>query len=136
MANVKKAILKGPTGCIIAFYEQKDQYKLSTSGEIRQYISWDMDGTPYESEFFADVNVKWDGCSHFRFHGEDFPNDKDSYYHICGIHSYIDFMRMFVFAYEVMVEHVGIEQMDEKEEYRQLQKLNLLDGYTIEYDYN
>jgi hypothetical protein len=124
-------------GDVIAIFERDKNYKASIAGTIKKAIAWNDDGSPYETEFFANVSVKWDGCSHFWFCGEDY-NDKstdirDAYYHICGIDSYIDFMRILVFVYEIMVKHVGYNNILEKEEYEELKKLNLLDGYTIKY---
>jgi hypothetical protein len=44
-------------------------------------------------EFLTSFYIKWDGCSHFYFTGEDSLQHKeeenDSYYHICGAYSYI-----------------------------------------------
>jgi len=134
--NIREAKLIDKEGRVVATYIQTDKYEMSTSGEVRNTISW-CEGEIYNSEFFAHVNVKWDGCSHIRFYGEDYVDeesgDKDSYYHICGITSYIQFMRLLVFSYEIMIKHVGWENVLEKEEYGELSKLNLLDGYKIEY---
>ena len=134
---IKKAELIDNQGNVIATYEQNKNYELSISGTIKQTVSWNDDGSPYETEFFADISVKWDGCSHFWFYGQDCgdktDNEIDGYYHICGVDSYIDFMRILVSAYEIMVKHVGYEKILEKEEYEELKKLNLLDGYTIKY---
>lgn len=124
---------------VIATYEQTEDYEMSADGVIQEAVSWDGDsGEPCEIKFFAGVMVKWDGCSHINFYGEDYidkdSGDKDSYYHLCGVGSYINFMRLLVFAYEIMVEHVGYEKVLEKEEYEELKQLNLLKGYSITFE--
>ena len=121
---------------IIATYIQTDNYEVSLSGIVHIANSWEENGKPYETEFFADVIVKWDGCSHFYFYGEDYTKEneeKDSYYHICGVPYYIKFMRVMAFIYELMVNHVGYERILEKEEYDELKQLKLLDGFEIRY---
>lgn len=137
---VKSAkLIENDSGYAIATYEQSEEYELSADGIIREVISWDCDsGKQYETMFFANVTVKWDGCSHIRFYGEDYidqdTGDKDSYYHLCGVKPYINFMRLLVFAYEIMVEHVGYEKVLEKVEYKELKQLNLLKGYSIVFE--
>lgn len=131
----EKAYLKNEEGMVISVFTNRNSFDFAVSGEIEYVHSWDVDYKPIGSDFFASVTVKWDGCSHFTFLGEDYKDEKspDGYYHICGINNYIDFMRQLHFAYEVMVEIVGIERIDEKEELQELRKLGLLEGYTIEY---
>ncbi len=133
---MKKAILKDKDGYIQVVFELENIYQSAVSGTIKRTISWSIDKEPLEDEFFAELSVKWDGCSHFWFYGEDYIkefNNKDGYYHICGIGGYFNFLRTMHFAYEVMVDHVGINKIDEREELEDLRKLGLLDGYTIEY---
>lgn len=133
---VNKALLKDKDGLTIAVYEKDNtSYEVSTGGAIVRAFVWDEDGNPVETEFFAKLSVKWDGCSHFNFFGEDYHSgDKDSYYHICGVSNYIDFMRIMAFAYEIMVEHVGYDRIDEKEELENLRNLGLLKDYKIIYE--
>lgn len=130
---VNKAMLRDEEGKIIAIYEKDEiSYDLATSGTIKRVFSWDMSENPLESEFFAELSVKWDGCSHFWFKGEDYNSgDKDSYYHICGVYSYIDFMRTMVFAYEIMVKHVGEDRIDERTELKHLRALGLLEDCEL-----
>ena len=124
------------TNHVIATYTQTKNYDVSLYGEVKIVNSWEENGKPNETGFFADVTVKWDGCSHFYFYGEDYTKEneeKDSYYHICGVPYYIKFMRVLTFIYELMVKHVGYERILEKEEYEELKQLNLLEDFEIKY---
>src|SRR5690606_5864663 len=133
---MKKAILKDEDGYVKAIFQLENIYEFAVSGTVKRVFSWEIGGEPLEDELFAELSVKWDGCSHFWFYGEDYKkelNNKDGYYHICGISDYLGFLRTMHFAYEIMVNHVGINKIDEKEELEELRELGLLDGYTIEY---
>lgn len=124
---------------IIAYYNRKNDYPLSADGEIHIVTAWNLDDSPYHTDFFAEMFVKWDGCSHFYFYGDDYLNTKkaDSYYHICGAYDLVNHMRMLVFAYEVMVEHVGYSNVLEIGELEELRKLNLInEKYQIRYFYD
>ena len=52
------------------------------------------------AKFLTSFYIKWDGCSHFYFTGEDGlhqnEEDYDSYYHICGAYSYIVMINTFL----------------------------------------
>lgn len=139
MNDEKRAILKAELidtdeNQVVGIFTMSNHYPVSISGQLEQVISWEGDGQPYEKEYFASVTVKWDGCSHFHFTGED-RHDGDSYYHICGVGSYISHMRMLHFAYAIMVEYVGGADILEAYEYRMLQELGLLEGFEIKYTY-
>lgn len=139
MVNSAK-LIKDEDGYVIATFEQVNNYELSTDGVIREAVTWDGDtGDPIDTNFFARTNVKWDGCSHINFNGEKYIDTQlgegnRSYYHLCGVESYLNFMRLLVFAYELMVEHVGYENVLEKEEYEELKQLGLLKGYSIVFE--
>lgn len=46
-----------------------------------------------EVEFLAYAYIKWDGCSHWYFYGEDYVEDgADSYYHLCGQGGFLEFI--------------------------------------------
>lgn len=134
---IKKALLKDNDGNIISVFTMKKDHDTehSITGELEEVVSWEVSGEIYEKLLFAELYVKWDGCSHFWFNGQDSKNEEnlDSYYHICGIGGYLKFIRMLLFAYEVMVNHVGFDNIDEKEEFEELLESGMLDGYTIEY---
>lgn len=128
---------------IVAYYdvEEKDEY-YSVNGELHEATAWNEDGSPFSTLFFADAMIKWDSCSHFWFHGEshkmnnplnDEQEESDSYYHVCGLHNYLDFIRIMLFAHEVMVHFVGRDNILEKDELKYLRSLKLLDGYEIQY---
>lgn len=126
---------------VVAIFNRKTKASpYSIEGDIQIVTAWNAtDSVPYQTSYFANVFAKWDGCSHFYFYGGDYDNDKekDSYYHICGIPDYIQHMRMYVFIYEVMVEHVGYEKILEKEELDELRALKIInDKYKIRYFYD
>lgn len=138
-----KAELINKNGKIISIYKlnKKMINGNCVDGIISNVYSWDNEtGEPIDEHFFADAYIKWDGCSHFRFYGEDYVqtednkenNEIDSYYHICGIDSYMEFMRTMIFGYEVMIHHVG-NDFGEVKEYEKIKVLNLLKGYVIKY---
>lgn len=122
---------------VIAIFEVEEHNEYhSVSGNIFKVTSWDIEGAVGDTEFFANASVKSDGCSHFRFLGENHvPSEEDAnptlvgYYHICGIHSYVEFMVTLLFAYEVMTHFV--EQIDEVEELEQVRKMGILNAYSI-----
>lgn len=138
-----RAELKSDVGEILTVFELSEATETLVSGNIKHVINWESNGSPLYFEFFAHCLINWDGCSHFSFNGEDYieehGNETDShtnienYYHICGLNHYVRFMRTLAFAYEVMAHYVGIDKMLEKEKYKELKLLGLLNGYTISY---
>jgi hypothetical protein len=84
----------------ITLSEKSDWFE----GNLITHNGWLMDGTPCEDSnlFMADFIIKWDGCSHWYFHGEDHINDgeKDSYYHLCGASNYIQHIACLWFAWK------------------------------------
>jgi hypothetical protein len=93
-------------GLIVAIWKIKE-YPMNIDGKIYRVTEWGQNNNPIGFEFFADVCVKWDNCSHFRFFGQDYKddiklddeeNEKDSYYHICGCRDYIEFSSILYFA--------------------------------------
>lgn len=132
-----KAELIDRDECVKAIYELSTVNEASVIGNIYTICGWEIDfKTPIDKIFFAEAYIKWDGCSHFNFFGEDYTEgDKEtvnSYYHICGIYSYLEFMRTMLFGYEVMAHYVG-DNILEKEEYKEIKELNLLKEYSIRY---
>lgn len=112
---------------IASFNYTKESNRIE--GTVETAVGWSIDcGEAIESEYFADVTVKWDGCSHFEFKGQD---GVDSYYHICGINNYLLYIRVMAFIYEVMTKE--IENYNEVEEFEKFKKLNILESCSIEY---
>ena len=112
--------------------KDKDEYLDGTLWEI---YGWDADKNPSSYNFMADVGMKWDLCSHWNFYGEDYykfedgeETEKDSYYHICGAYSYINFMKAMSFVCEL--GKMNIECCDNKE-FDKVLSLNLLKGCKI-----
>ena len=89
-------------------------------GSLYYVIGTTLDNNPCDYEFITDACVKWDACSHFCFYGEGYDKfedgeelEKDSYYHICGGHNYLDFIRGIAFIYKLAKEN--IKKCDESE---------------------
>ena len=119
--------------------EQTNKYYLY--GDVYKIIGGEnilIEGKPvpeedeYDYEFVASFSIKWDMCSHWYFYGEDYNNgDCDSYYHLCGASSYIEFMQAIAFATEVA--KMNFELADDMEkEFNDITKLKLLEDCRIE----
>ena len=113
---------------IFEFRGKYDDYSLS--GQLYWIVGWDMNYTPMDYEFVADMSIKWDGCSHWYFNGMDYSEDNkeiDGYYHICGEECYIEFMQGIMFVYELAKKSIG--KFDNFKSYKR--KINLLEGCKI-----
>lgn len=89
-------------------------------GSLYYIIGTTLDNNPCDYQFITDAYIKWDACSHFCFYGEGYDKfedgeelEKDSYYHICGGHNYLDFIRGIAFIYKLAKEN--IKRCDESE---------------------
>lgn len=141
---MKQAKLIDENGYVVAVFIPNKDYTHAISGTMYEVVSWELNDEPMDVNFFANVSVKWDGCSHFYFYGSDYrkglvpyvyeekgnDKEKDGYYHICGFDSYLTHMKIMCFAYELMIRQLGTNSTN-GDEYEQLKKLNLLDGCEI-----
>ncbi|WPS85283.1 hypothetical protein SMD22_01260 (plasmid) [Brevibacillus halotolerans] len=134
--------LLDPMKRVVAIFipdERDAEYTSSLCGEIYEVISWDMDGTPNEFDFHSHFSIKWDGSSHFWFYGNEYTKEKgmepqlEAYYHICGASSFLQHMRLMVFAYELMIRKLGENKVfdNELKDYEHLKTLGLLKDYEI-----
>lgn len=80
----------------------------------------------YERNFFANFSIKFDGCSHFYFTGEEGGDDTSSYYHICGKSSYMNHLTTMVAIHKIAADLFGESFCDDKLDPR------FLEGYSIE----
>lgn len=114
---------------ILRFLEEKQTDSITTS-----CISWNSDNSVYEEEFAFVGWAKWDGCSHFNFLGEDFlDGENDSYYHLCGLGSYVKMMKLLWFTYEAHMMERG-ENSTEQDEADSLKENPLFKDLIIEKD--
>lgn len=61
--------------------EFEEDTESSANFKVYEVITWTGDTVePSETELYLKGLIKWDGCSHIWFGGED----KDGYIHICG----------------------------------------------------
>lgn len=134
----------------VASFEYDDGIKSCRliEGIVKTIDYWDDDFSADESSvsgeefFFADVYVKWNGSSGFRFYGEyhnidiaeaNKPKNCLAFYHLSGIEEYLKFMQTMVFIYEVMRYMVGDLWNEILADYEKLKNLNLLNGHSIRY---
>lgn len=136
----KIAYLKDPFGTIISIFEMiptPADKPLSVHGVLRSVYEWDLDGAPSQSHLFANVTIKWDGCSHFFFRGEDSTcdADADSYYHVCGVETYVHHMATMAFAYKAFRDVISDSHNMLNDYGKKMEKmvLTFLEGYTLEY---
>lgn len=96
--------------------------------EFKSYIpyAW-MDGKVIDKKFECEGYVKWDACSHLFYSGQDFENkkDKDSYYHRCGVYSYLDSIMSMQLILELAALKFG-DKFGETEELIKLRKMEIL----------
>jgi len=68
------------------------------------------------AKFLTSFYIKWDGCSHFYFTGEDSLQHKeeenDGYYHICGAYSYIIMINTFLASLAIANKLIDSEVED------------------------
>lgn len=102
------------------------------TGSLFEVSSWVDDNKPCEIDFHAKCYIRWDACTHWWFSGEG--DDESSYCHLCGISSYISFMRRMLFTLQIAIEKIGEPDFcdDELKIYKDLKKSSaLMDGYNI-----
>lgn len=125
-------------------------YEYGMTGQMFSISSWskaddsDVYNKPGEPEYIAGMYIKFDGCSHWYFKGEDYNGEddsEDSYYHICGFSTYTFQMRALMFGFQLLVNKLGEDKVD-SDEYKKFinfkEKSGLLEGYIIrekEYTY-
>ena len=120
---------------VVAIIRQTENWDYSLGGIISLVTSWDMNGNPSDEEFLAHCNIKWDGCSHFWYNGQDFPYDEEiyPYYHECGLNYYYQNFVAKLFAFEVAKHYMkDIQSMDD-DLYDTIDRINIFDFYTIKY---
>jgi hypothetical protein len=140
---MNKAYLKDKDDNIVYIFTQDSNH---FSGKIERVTGWytDENGEVAETDFFAELGIKWDGCSHWWFKGQDFEkdDDQDSYYHICGMDEYIMFIVGMLFAFKLAIQYLQDRPIDEEGKHRLTfdegeankfkQFEHMLNDYTIE----
>lgn len=122
----RKFYLKDKEGYIKSEINIKSADKNMISGDCIDYYSWSSK-EPGDYHYFAGFVIKWDACSHWYFSGEDYPDDKDSYYHICGEFGCKDFIDSYCFIWKVAYMLLESREFDLPEHIDEILK-----GYTIE----
>lgn len=122
--------------CVIRI-TKVDQYCMELL--LTSCCSGDKGGVQYE-DFIAEAVIKWDGCSHWYFNGEDSLKENlpvedkiDAYYHLCGFNIYGTFIMGILFAYKLATMKIENFIKDEGYDYKEFKRFEkLLDDYTIE----
>ncbi len=115
-------------GKVISIIKIEELSDISLKGEVHQVVSWDDEGNAYDENFFASIHIKWDGCSHIYFEGED---KVDSYYHLCDASYFIEHMQTLAFIIKVAKDNIG-KYDDEIARFSIIENLNLLKKCKIE----
>lgn len=122
-------------GYVVSVLESNNYNQHVLDATVRQVKSWDMKKEPIEYKFFADVYIKFDGCTFFNFRGQDYvvetSKGEDSYYHICGLRNYNSFMVTMLFVYDVMVKTIGLSNIYERSEYTDMLDTGVFNDYKI-----
>lgn len=118
------------------FFLLTDDNINSISSNVFQVISWKENNIICESKYFADVFIKYDGCSHWNFKGEDYiinPEEGedmiDAYYHICGVKGYKLFIIGILFAFKVATLRSKYFDPDEIKDFKEFEFL--INDYKI-----
>lgn len=125
----KKAYLLNRNDEVISvLYVTDEQWSHSLSGIVYAVSSWNGDDMtplfPMEASFIGSFTIKFDGCSHWSFFGEDTPAKKDSYYHLCGLTSYYKHFISQIFAFECAKRWTESKDMDD-EVYGSIDRIDL-----------
>lgn len=89
-----------------------------------------------ELSFIAKGYIKFDGCSHFNFRGQEFKNDdtkSDSYYHLCGFESLHSFIRNLSFMWQLAIDELDmLYELGESDQFVDFRDSSgVLDAYKI-----
>lgn len=136
-----KAELIDKRGYPIAIIRQVHDWTHSFGGFITLTTSWNVSTNEVEDEYFlATCSIKWDGCSHFWYNGQDYLSDEElyPYYHECGLNEYYKVFIAKLFAFEVAKHYMkdtveNIEKHMNDDLYNTIDRVNILDFYTIKY---
>lgn len=69
------------------------------NGDLFEVVSW-SDGEPYETGHIANLYLKWDGCTHWRFNEEEEIDIQGNYWHICGSSNLEEIRVMMAFIWK------------------------------------
>lgn len=91
-------------------YDEKSPIHASIT--INAITSCDTDNNPNlkESQFIASAYIKWDGCTHWYFYGEDYyESEVDSYYHLCGSFYIFNFTEIIKVATNLVIDTLNFD---------------------------
>ena len=81
----------------------KGNLETDCSFEVFEVMSWSMENIPEEIELYVRGTIKWDGCSHIYFGGEQ---NEDGYIHMCGKHSFVNHCKLMAALWEVVTARI------------------------------
>jgi hypothetical protein len=110
---------QGYVAFIATLTERSDHY---VTFDIVEIGVWNMDNSPVldRAEPYAQITIKWDGCSHVYFGGiKDIsdprvpqPSERDAYLHICGPEHWKLHIRMMEWIYKEAEKLIGDKMAD------------------------
>lgn len=129
----KVALLIDKQGYIVNIFNM-NIFKHYVDGTVETVTSWELDEKVFKTEFLTKISIKWDGCSHAWFNGQDHLNPYDesdtnsSYYHLCGLEDYLRFTKGLMFSFFAASQCIEICEYEIKKmkEYK-----DILNGYNI-----
>lgn len=132
--GIKKiALLIDKEGHIVNIFNM-NVFKHYVDGIVETVTSWELNGKAFKTEFLTKISIKWDGCSHAWFNGQDHLNPYDesdthpSYYHLCGIENYLTFTRGLIFSFFAASQCIEICEYEIK---KMKDCKDMLNGYNI-----
>jgi len=79
---------------------------------LERVVAWDENDSPVDLEHVCHGTIKWDGCSHIYFTGED-AGSTGSYYHLCGIEAWKFHCDILKWLYQTVTSEIA--SMDAEE---------------------
>lgn len=106
---MKTYYLQDNEGYKIAKFEiedDDDERPVYLEGDVYKAVAWECtdDKEPTDWEYYSGVEIKFDGCSHWWFMGEDYQGKSeeiDAYYHLCGTEYIKEHITVMCFVWEI-----------------------------------
>ena len=99
--------LRDNEGYKIAKFEiEDDERPVYLEGDVYEAVAWECTDSkePIEWAYHSGVSIKFDGCSHWYFSGEDYQGkseEVDAYYHLCGTEQIKAHIVVMCFVWEI-----------------------------------
>lgn len=121
-------------GYITHMFEQDMDFDTETAlaGTLYYCVGWVKDKEPVDYQFVCNLCIKWDGCSHFYFNGEEYngTEEVDGYYHLCGGDIIFEFLVGIAFVVKLANDCIPGVKPD-LAGFHHVLNTNLLDNFKI-----